>query len=73
MILEAAKIFKTKCFTSLQLKNLSALFLNDAGKYNFFDIAYKYVLDAENFTSLQSELKDQYYIDKFKAMPRYRN
>ena len=70
MIDEAKKYFKTKCFTSLQIKNLSVLFLNDAGKYKFFDLAYSYVSDPDNFGSLQSELKDEYYINRFKAMIR---
>ena len=70
MVSEARKYFKTKCFTVLQLKNLSTLFLNDDGKYKFFDAAYIYVSDAENFTGLQSELKDEYYINRFKAMLR---
>jgi hypothetical protein len=70
MVSEATKSFKTKCFTVVQLKNLSTLFLNDAGKYKFFDAAYSHVFDPENFTSLQSELKDDYYINRFKAMLR---
>ncbi len=70
MISEARKIFKIKCFTSAQLKNLSTLFLNDEGKYKFFDVSYKYVSDADAFTALQSELKDEYYISRFKAMLR---
>ena len=49
MVNEAKKYFKTKCFTVSQVKNLSALFLNDAGKYKFFDTAYTYVADIENF------------------------
>ena len=70
MIKEAAKTFKTKCFTTEQLKNLSTLFLSDGGKYKFFDAAYEHVSDIENFSSLQSELKGEYYINRFKAMLR---
>jgi hypothetical protein len=70
MIDEAKKQFKTKCFTVSQIKNLSTLFLNDNGKYNFFDAAYLHVSDPENFSSLVSELKDEYYINRFKAMLR---
>jgi hypothetical protein len=70
MISEASKIFKTKCFTTLQIKNLGTLFLTDEFKYKFFDAAYQYVSDSENFASLQSELKDEYYINRFKAMLR---
>jgi len=68
MVDEVRKYFKTKCFTVSQVKNISTLFLNDAGKYKLFDVAYTYVSDIENFTSLQVELKDDYYITRFKAM-----
>ena len=70
MVTEARKYFKTKCFTSLQVKNLGALFLTDESRYKFFDMAYPYVSDVENFSSLGSELKDPYYINRFKAMLR---
>lgn len=68
MLDEAKRYFKEKCFNTEQLKNLSTMFLSNAGKYNFFDIAHNYVSDKENFSSLQSELKDQYYINRFKSL-----
>jgi len=68
MIAEAKKTFKTKCFSTTQVRNLSALFLTDESKYKFFDAAYQYVSDLENFSTLQSALKDEYYINRFKAM-----
>ncbi|MBD0331411.1 MAG: hypothetical protein ICV66_02040 [Chitinophagaceae bacterium] len=68
MIAEAKKFFRTKCFTTEQTKNLSALFLTNAGKYQFFDAAFLYISDPENFPSLQSELKDEYYSNRFKAL-----
>jgi hypothetical protein len=64
----AKKVFKTKCFSTNQIKALSEVFSNDAGKYKLFDAAYAYVFDLNNFTSLQSLLKDDYYISRFKAM-----
>ena len=70
MIDEAKKYFKIKCFTLSQIKNLSTLFLNDNGKYKFFDAAYTHVSDPDNFSSLASELKDEYYVNRFKAMLR---
>jgi len=70
MIAQATKYFNNKCFTTLQIKNLSALFLNDEGKYRFFDAAYIYVSDAANYATLQSEFKDEYYLTRFKAMLR---
>ncbi|MDQ6757178.1 MAG: DUF4476 domain-containing protein [Bacteroidota bacterium] len=68
MIKAARKIFKTKCFTTEQIKNLSVLFLKDEGKYMFFDAAYPFVSDSENYLSLQNQLIDDYYITRFKAM-----
>lgn len=70
MLVAAKKVFKAKCFTSEQIRNLGTLFLNDAGRYNFFDAAYLAVSDRENFATLQAELKDEYYISRFKAMLR---
>lgn len=68
MISEAKKVFKTQCFTTEQVRNLSALFLRDEGKYKFFDTAYSHVSDAENYGSLESEMKEEYFINRFRAM-----
>ena len=68
MIAAASKSFRSICFTTDQLKNLSLLFLQDKGKYNFFDAAYSHVSDPGNFKDLQSQLTDEYYITRFKAM-----
>lgn len=70
MIAAAKKYFKARCYTTEQIKNLGALFLTDQGKYNFFDAAYPYAADAVNYTTLQTELKDEYYINRFRAMLR---
>lgn len=71
MVTVARKSFKTKCFTVAQIKNLSVLFLNDKGKYQFFDAAYPFVSDSYNFITLQSLLSDEYYVNRFKAMLRH--
>lgn len=68
MISEARKYFKSKCFSTDQIKSLSALFLTPQGKYGFFDVAYLHVSDQEQFPSLQQELKDSYYANRFKAL-----
>jgi hypothetical protein len=68
MVDEAKKVFKSKCFTTEQIKNLSALFLTSAGKYQFFDAAYLHVSDQEKFSSLEAEIKDDYYLKRFKAL-----
>ena len=70
MLDAAKKTFKSTCFSVEQVKNLSALFLNDTGKYNFFDASYPHIFDSQNFGTLQILLTDQYYISRFKAMIR---
>jgi hypothetical protein len=68
MVGEAKKAFKGKCFTTEQIRNLGTLFLTSAGKYQFFDAAYLHVTDREKFESLESEIKDDYYLKRFKAL-----
>ncbi len=70
MLDEARKTFKAKCFSAAQLKNLSVLFLTEDGKYRFFDLSYRYVSDTGNFAALESELKEEYYKNRFRAMLR---
>ncbi|WP_018631077.1 DUF4476 domain-containing protein [Niabella aurantiaca] len=68
MIDEAKRAFKNKCYTSAQVKYISSMFLSNAGKYNFFEAARAHVSDPENFSSLQSEIKDTYYKEKFNSL-----
>lgn len=68
MINEAKKIFKTKCFSTAQLRNLAVLFLNDEGKYRFYDAAMLYVTDFNNFKSLSDTIQDEYYKKRFFAL-----
>jgi len=68
MIAEARKEFKSKCFTTGQIRNLGALFLSDEGKYSFFDAAFYFVSDIENYSLLEAELKDELYISRFREL-----
>jgi hypothetical protein len=68
MVDEAKKAFRTKCFTSGQLRNLSALFLTDEGRYRFFDAALPFVTDYSNFRSLGETINDDYYKRRFIAL-----
>ncbi len=70
MVVVAKKAFKAKCYSTSQIKNLSVLFLNDSGRFQFFESAYPFVLDSNNFTGLQSQLTDPYYITRFEALTR---
>jgi hypothetical protein len=69
-VASAKKVFRTKCFSSRQIRALSELFLNDEGKYKFLDAAYPFVSDTEAFKQLADLLKDDYYIKRFNAMIR---
>ena len=68
MIKIAKKAFHSKCFSTEQIKNLSFLFLTNEGKYMFFDMAYPFASDSDQYNTLQSQLTDSYYINRFKAM-----
>ena len=68
MIKVAKKYFRSQCFSTEQIKNLSFLFLNDEGKYQFFDAAYAFTSDSSQYHNLQAQLKDPYYVNRFKAM-----
>lgn len=70
MLTEARRVYKEKCFTTFQTKNISSLFKTQEGKYRFFDTIYQYVSDIENFKTLESEFTDSYYLNRFKAMLR---
>ena len=71
MVAVAKRIFKSKCFTTEQIKNLSVLFLKDEGKYKIFDTAYPFVSDSHNFSTLEAQLTDAYFISRFKVMLRH--
>ncbi len=69
-IVLAKKVFRTRCFTTKQIKALTELFVNDKTRYAFFDAAYPFVSDSENFKALVELLNEEYYITRFKVMVR---
>ncbi len=70
MIAAARKFFRTKCYTTQQIREISDLILGDEDRYRFFDAAYPFVSDTKRFYTLEDLLKDQYYINRFRAMIR---
>jgi len=68
MIKVANKFFRSRCFSTGQIKDLSYLFLTDEGKYMFFDAAYAHTSDSDQFATLESQLKDPYYKKRFEAL-----
>lgn len=70
MISVAVKEFRKRCFTSEQVKNLSVLITGDDGKYRFYEIAYPFTYDTNNYPALESQLTDVYFVNKFKTLVR---
>lgn len=70
MVNAAKKLFKQKCYSTAQVKNLSVLFLKDDSKYKFFDAVYPFVYDSREFKQLESQLTEEYYISRFRSMIR---
>lgn len=68
MVTEAKKIFKAKCFSTAQIKNLAVLFLTDEWRYLFYDAALPFVSDFEAFKSLGETISDEYYKKRFQAL-----
>lgn len=68
MINVAKKVFKTKCFSTEQIKNLAVLFLNDEGRYRFYDASMLYITDFSSFRSLGDTIQDEYYKKRFLAL-----
>lgn len=68
MVAAALREFKSKCFTSEQIKSVSIVFISDEGKYKLMDAAYPYVYDSINYSSLESLLNDSYYITRFRSL-----
>jgi len=63
----ARKVFKTKCFTTRQIRALSEVFTSDAQKFRFFETAYPFVSD-DHFRELTDLLADPVYNSKFRSM-----
>jgi hypothetical protein len=68
MLKTAGKRFRNTCFSTEQIKNLGALFIKEEEKYNFFVLAYPCISDSKIFESLEDQLADNYYKERFKAM-----
>lgn len=68
MIRVAKKYFKSKCYSTAQIKNLSYIFLTNDSKYQFFEAAYPFVSDSNQYQTLENQFTDPYYLNRFKAL-----
>jgi len=69
-ILAARKVFKTRCFSTRQIRALSEVFTTDAAKFRFFEAAYPFCSD-DQFRELSSLLADPVYSSKFRVMTEH--
>ena len=68
-MLKAAKIsFKTKSFTTEQVKNLGFLFLTEKGKLRFFEMAKPAISDVSQFSTLGNQFTQPELIAKFSSL-----
>lgn len=67
MNVAAKSFFELKCYSVEQIKNLGYLYLTDSGRYQFFELAKPYISDSEKYASLQLQLSQTSWIEKFKA------
>ncbi len=68
MIKAANKHFLNTCYSTIQIKDLSILFINEEEKYKFFVAAFPFVSDVNNFGILKNQLTDNYYKTRLNAM-----
>jgi hypothetical protein len=68
MIEEAVRVLKQTCFSTLQIGQLSGIFVTDEMRYRFFESVFPHVLDPQSFSSLQRLLQDPSYKKKFESL-----
>jgi hypothetical protein len=68
MIFEAKKVLKSKCFSTIQIRNLAVLFLTDKGRYLFYEASLPFVTDFSNFKSLEETLSENQYKKLFQEL-----
>jgi hypothetical protein len=68
MLQLASRAFGSRCYTTEQVRNLSVLFLNDAGKLEFLEIAYPSVYDRERFSELESLFAEVESKNRFRSI-----
>jgi hypothetical protein len=67
MLLKAKDQYLVKCFSTEQTKNLGVLFLTEAQKFQFFEMAKEHISDPENYAELQLQFTQMEWKEKFIA------
>jgi hypothetical protein len=70
--LQFSKIYlKYLCYMVDQIIDFCVLFSKDDARFSYFEIAFPFVFDSNNFMKLQNQLKDPNYINRFHLMIRH--
>lgn len=70
MLERAGKVFRSKCFTVNQVRNLSYLFMDEEKKLLFLESSYPCVPDKSNFGTLENLLTDPARIGRLRNLYR---
>jgi hypothetical protein len=68
MVMAALKDIKFRCYTTIQVRDICAVFTRDEGRYKLIDAAYPYVYDPSQYETLEFLLTDKYFVHRFKAL-----
>ncbi len=64
----ATREFRTKCFTTEQVRSLLVVFTREEGRYKLIGAAYPHIYDPGNYGQLLPILKDPYFIHRFRKL-----
>lgn len=64
----ALREFRLRCFTTEQVRSLLVVFFREEGRFKLLDAAYPRIFDPQDFLSLESVLKDPYFIHRFRKL-----
>jgi hypothetical protein len=64
----ALREFRLRCYTTEQVRSLLVVFFREEGRFKLLDVAYPRIFDPQAFLSLESVLKDPYFIHRFRKL-----
>lgn len=64
----ALREFRLRCFTTEQVRSLLVVFFREEGRFKLLDAAFPRIFDPQTFLSLESVLKDPYFIHRFRKL-----
>lgn len=68
MLKMVGEAVKQKCYTVDQMRRISFIFVTDSGRFQFFEQAYAWVADPENYAMLALLFAEDAYVSRFRQM-----